>query len=198
MRFSEYFKLNRTQAYLDFVDIPLDTDIAVFLDPTSIKSLNSVWGNELASLLQTFFETVLKLIKSGNNDKAIKLLASLNESSEFHLGYSEGKSQGRGFGEISAETVWGALTRSKASRTGLLRDLEDTVLLIPGVGTDMISDAVCNILRGPLIKYTQNICEYYGIPLTPDVYSGPIWNPQKEVWESSLVPLPIANKKQLF
>ncbi len=26
MRFSEYFKLNRSQAYLDFVDIPLDTD----------------------------------------------------------------------------------------------------------------------------------------------------------------------------
>lgn len=47
MRFSEYFKLNRSQAYLDFVDIPLDTDIPVFLDHGAIKSLDSNWGQNL-------------------------------------------------------------------------------------------------------------------------------------------------------
>lgn len=194
MRFSEYFKLNRTQPYLDFVDIPLHTDVAVFLDPTSIKALDSVWGNELSSFLQTFFETILRLIKEGNNDKAIKLLSSLNERNEFHLGYSTGKSRGHAFGAKSAETVWGALTKSKAATTGMLKDLEDTVLLIPGIGTDMISDAVCNILRAPLIKYTQDMCEYYNIPLTPNVYSGPMWNPIKERWESELVSLPITDE----
>lgn len=61
MRFSNYFNLNRGQPYLDFVDIRLDTDIAVFLDPTAIKSLKSPWGNELSSLLQTYFDTVLRL-----------------------------------------------------------------------------------------------------------------------------------------
>ena len=194
MRFSEYYKLNRTQPYLDFVDIPLHTDVAVFLDPTSIKLLDSVWGNELSSLLQTFFDVVLRLIKEGNNDKAIKLLSSLNESNEFHLGYSTGESRGHGFGKLSAETVWNALTKSKAAKTGLLKDLEDTVLLIPGIGTDMISDAVCNILRGPLIKYTQDMCLFYNIPLTPDTFSGPIWNPIKEKWESELVPLPVTDR----
>ena len=58
MRVSEFFNLNRTQPYLDFVDIPLNTDIPVFLDPNAIKSLESAWGNELSSLLQTFFEVV--------------------------------------------------------------------------------------------------------------------------------------------
>ena len=45
MRFSEYFNLNRTQALLDFVDVPLDTDLAVFLDPGAIRSLASLWGH---------------------------------------------------------------------------------------------------------------------------------------------------------
>jgi len=62
MRFSEFFKLGRTQPYLDFVDIPLDTDLPVFLEPGAIKSLRSPWGNDLSSLLQTFFDTVLRLI----------------------------------------------------------------------------------------------------------------------------------------
>lgn len=55
----------------------------------------------------------------------------------------------------------------------------------------MINDAVCNILRGPLIKYTQDMCTFYGIPLTPDITSGPIWNPKNESWEESLIPLPM-------
>ncbi|UFK92835.1 MULTISPECIES: hypothetical protein [Providencia] len=191
MRFSEYFKLNRSQAYLDFVDIPLNTDIPVFLDPGAIKSLDSNWGQELASHLQSFFSKVLKLIKAGKNGEAQKLLASLNERNEFHLGYSSGKSQGHGFGVSSAHSVWSALTQSKAVTSGLLKDLEDTALLIAGIGTDMISDAVSNILRGPLINYTQEICDYYGIKLTPNIDSGPIWDPHKGVWYNKFVSLPM-------
>lgn len=193
MRFSNYFNLNRDQPYLDFVDIRLDTDIAVFLDPTAIKSLTSPWANELSSLLQTYFDTVLSLIKSGNHDRAQHLLSCLNERNEFHLGYSKGNSKGHGFGSISAKTVWSSLNKSNAAVTGLLKDLEDTALLIKGIGTDMINDAVCNILRGPLIKYTQDMCAFYGIPLTPDVTSGPIWNPQNERWEETLIPLPMTD-----
>jgi hypothetical protein len=193
MKVSEYFNLNKTQPFLDFVDVPLDTDLAVFLEPNAINSLDSPWGHELSSLLKSFFSTVLRLIKEGNHDKAQQLLSSLNESNEFHLGYSKGKSRGHGFGLGSAENVWGALTQTGAAVTGLLEDLEDTALLIEGIGTDMISDAISNILRGPLLKYTQDMCNYYGIPLTPDVASGPVWNPQDERWEEYLIPQPITD-----
>lgn len=191
MKFSEYFKLDRSQPYLDFVDIPLDTDIPVFLEPGAIKSLHSNWGHELTSYLQNFFETVLNLIKKGENSKAQHLLASLNERNEYHLGYSSGKSRGHGFGQGSAHSVWNALTKSKAVSTGLLTDLEDTALLIEGIGTDMISDAISNILRGPFIRYTQEVCTNYGIPLTQNINSGPIWDPQDEKWYSTFVSLPL-------
>ncbi|QNI03806.1 hypothetical protein HXW73_13165 [Halomonas sp. SH5A2] len=57
----------------------------------------------------------------------------------------------------------------------------------------MISDAVCNILRGPLIRYTQDMCVHYGVPLTPGIDSGPIWNPQESKWDHALVSLPLTN-----
>lgn len=198
MRVSEYYNLDRTQPYLDFVDIPLNTDVEVFLEPRAIKGLESPWGNELSSLLQTFFETILRLIKSGEHDKAQILLSSLNERNEFHLGFSVGKSRGHGFGGGTAESVWSALYESNASVTGLLKDLEDTALLIPGIGTDMISDAMCNILRGPLIKYTQDMCTYYDIPLINNIDSGSIWNPLTEAWEQRLLPLPMTDEGKII
>lgn len=191
MKVSEYFKLGREQPYLDFVDVPLDTDIAVFVDPAALRSLESPWGCECTSLVQHFFDAVLSHIKRGQDAQARKLLSSLKEQNEFHLGFSSGKPKGRAFGDKSAESIWGALSTSTASTTGLLKDLEDTCLLIDGIGRDMISDAVCNIIRGPLIRYTQQTCTYYGIPMSAGVDSGPIWNPETEKWQSTFVELPV-------
>lgn len=198
MRFSEYFKLGKTQPYLDFVDIRLDTDIEVFVDPTALKSLKSSWGHECTSLVQHYFEAVLQTIQAGDDQGAQNLVSALCERNEFHLGFSSGKSQGHGFGSKSAESVWGALSQSQAVKSGLLKDLEDTCLLIEGIGRDMVSDAVCNIIRGPLIRYTQDVCRYHGIPLTPGVASGPVWNPNAGIWESSFVELPTTHEGQII
>ena len=149
-------------------------------------------------MVQTFFDAVLSRIKDGKHDEARELLASLKERNEFHLGLSKGKSRGHAFGDESAKSVWKALSKSKAAKSGLLRDIEDAALLIHGIGPDMISDAICNILRGPLIKYTQDICAYYDIKLTPDVDSGPVWHPQSESWKSELVSLPMTSSGKII
>lgn len=195
MRVSEKFNLGLTQAYLDFVDIDVSTDLKVFVDPTALHDLRSQWGNACDSLVQTFFKTVLDSIKNGDHDFAKKLLSNLNERNEFHLGYSKGKSRGKGFGKDSAELVWNALCGSKAAKSGLLRDLEDTTLLIDGIGPDMISDAVCNIIRPQLIKYTQDMCNFYGIQLVDNTDSGPIWDYENKKWTRKLVSLPQINKE---
>lgn len=193
MKISEKFNLGFTQAYLDFVDIDLDTDLEVFIDPTALRDLESPWGAACASLVQQYFETVLDYIKNGEHENAKALLSKLKEKNEFHIGYSKGRSRGSAFGDKSAELIWGELCQSKAAQTGLLKDLEDTCLLIHGIGRDMISDAVCNIIRPKLIEYTQDMCRYYGIKLFQNVNSGPIWNHQTKKWENHLVELPLAD-----
>lgn len=191
MRVSKYFKLDRDQSTLDFVDVPVGADTPVFLDPSRLRSLDSTWASECNSLLQHFFELLLQYIKNGKKESGIYLLEGLNERNEFHLGFSSGRSQGTGFGPKYAQKLWDALNASKAGASGLLKDLEDACLFIEGVGPDRISDATCNIIRGPLIRYTQDMCAYYGIPMTKRVDSGPVWDPVSGRWEDSLVDLPV-------
>ncbi len=45
------------------------------------------------------------------------------------------------------------MSRSEAAKSGLLEDLEDTVLMIEGISVDIVSDMATNIVRGPLIRY---------------------------------------------
>lgn len=190
-RVSQYFKLSRDQTTLDFIDVPIGNDTPVFLDPSRLRSMQSTWASECNSILQHFFETLLRHLQTNNDTAGINMLAALTEKNEFHLGFSKGISDGRAFGRGYAREVWNAMKKSQAGNTALLQDIEDTCLFIEGIGPDRISDVVCNIIRGPLIKYTQDICQYYGIPLTLNVPSGPIWNVDLEVWEDSLVPLPL-------
>jgi len=190
VRVSKYFNLDRDQSTLDFVDVPIGKDVKVFLDPSRLRTMDSQWAAECNSLLQHFFETLLSHLKEGDDAAGLSMLEHLTEKNEFHLGLSKGLSDGRAFGPAYAKKVWLALKNSKARHSGLLQDIEDTCLFVEGIGPDRISDAVCNIIRGPLIKYTQDMCNYYGIKLTPDVDSGPIWDPNLDVWHDELVPLP--------
>jgi hypothetical protein len=191
IRVSQYFSLGRDQTTLDFVDVPIGNDVTVFLDPTRIRSMETTWAAECNSLLQHFFERLLEHIRSNDSVAGLRMLEGLSERNEFHLGFSRGQSQGSGIGRAFAKDFWTALSGSKAGATGLLRDLEDASLFIDGVGSDRISDAACNILRGPLIRYTQDMCHYYGIPLQCGVESGPVWNPLHDKWEDSLIDLPL-------
>jgi hypothetical protein len=153
--------------------------------------MGTVWASECNSLLQHFFQRLLEHIKADNSVAGLRMLEGLSERNEFHLGFSKGLSKGSGIGPAFAQDFWKALSRSKAGKTGLLKDLEDACLFIDGVGPDRISDATCNILRGPLIRYTQDMCRYYGIPLQSGVASGPVWNPLNDTWEDSLIELPV-------
>src|SRR5205807_2200299 len=105
--------------------------------------------------------------------------------------------QGHGVGWDSAYKMWEALSTSTAAATGLLEDLEDTVLLIPGIGNDIVSDITTNIIRGPLIRYTQSQCEFYEIPMRSGVPSGALWNTGGR-WEQRLVDLPTASGSRIL
>ena len=74
-------------------------------------------------------------------------------------------------------------------KTGLIQDVEDSILFIEGVGPDLISDMVTNIIREPLIRYTQGVCDYHSIK-TANVESGNLWDPNQGKWISRYEKLP--------
>lgn len=200
MRVSEYYGLNRTQADLDFVDVNVHGDMPVFVDPRALLSLNTAWGHQCVSLIQDFFSAVLGLIRSGQDARAHELLCMLREPNETRLGLSTAHPRGQCLGEGSALKVYDSLSTSEAVRTGLLEDLEDTVLMVEGISHDKLSDIATNIIRGPLIGYTQDACSLYGIPMVKGVSSGSIWDDVSQGWQNANVHLPIVdgNKKLLL
>ena len=193
MRVSQHYNLGRTQPTLDFVDVVVNGDTPVFVDPTAIRTLETEWGSELVALLQSYFRAVLASVVEGNDQAALSLLAALHEPNDARLGMSSGEPNGSGISEGLADDILGELKASEAVKSGLLADLEDTVLMIYGIGPDRISDMTINILRGPLLKYTQDMCVYYDIPLISDVDSGRIWDPTKPRWTSALIPRPVVD-----
>lgn len=198
MRVSEYFQLNRHQGELDFVDVDIRGDTPVYVDPRALRLLTTDWGQECVSLVQHFFRTVLEAIRAGDDLRAQRLLAGLHEPNETHLGLSADHARGSGLGAGLARDVWEALSETDAAVTGLLQDLEDTALLVPGIDRDRISDITTNIIRQPLIRYTQDACEHYGMPLCEGVNSGALWDQQNSTWTSALVSLPMTSEGKLL
>jgi len=198
MRVSEYYRLGLSQPSLSFVDVDIYGDTRLFISPRALRLLEDEWGDECVSLVQNFFSTVLGHIKAGRTEQAIGLMKVLREPNETHLGLSKGNARGRGLGTKHAADLWHALSQSKAAKTGLMKDLEDTVLLVPGVDVDIVSDITTNIIRRPLIEFTQQICLEHKIPLEAQVDSGPLWHPLKKCWETKYVQLPVTDGGKLL
>lgn len=198
MRVSAYYSLGLTQPSLDFVDVRLDTDVPLFIDPTALNLLDTEWGARCRGLIHDYFSLVLEHISSGEHAKAKALLAQLGEPNETHLGLSKRRSRGHGMGKGLADKMWQALNGSSAVRTGLIKDLEDTALLIDGVASDVISDIVTNIIREPLLEYTVEMANQYGIPLENHA-TRKLWDAQAKKWVVKDMPQAITtqgNRKQ--
>lgn len=197
-RVSDHYGLNRTQPSLEFVDVDIRGDVPVFIDPRALRYIDSPWARECVSLLQNFFDTIMSAIRSGKHAHARALLASLGEPNETRLGLSQGRAQGRGMGEQLANDAWKSLSTSRAVSTGLLEDLEDTVLFVEGIGFDIVSDIATNIIRSQLIEFTQAMCSYYLIPMLPDVVSGQMWDRHARKWRQQYAELPVVGTRKLL
>jgi hypothetical protein len=181
-RASEYFSLERTQPSLDFVDVDVVGDIRLFVDPRAIERLDTDWGQMSLDLIRDYFERVLAAIKEGRKADGLRLLSGLGEPNQTHLGFSRTRAKGSGVGAKIAQELWDALSRSQASKSGLLEHLEDTALLIDDVSIDRVSDIATNIIRKPLTLYTQEQCTSLGIEME-EVGGGATWNYQTGEWE---------------
>jgi hypothetical protein len=69
---------------------------------------------------------------------------------------------------------------------------------VEGISIDIISDMTTNIIREPLIRYTQSMCELYEIPLENGASSGPLWNPSASEWFNRFERLPLTPQGRLL
>jgi hypothetical protein len=194
--FSQAFGLSKSQAELDFVDIPLETDIWLCVDPFAISQRVDPLSQACHTTLLTFFQRLVDSIRSGNNNEARRLLAHLGEPNETHLGLSRKRPQGAGIGSFQSGQIHQALRNSSAVKTGFLSSLEECELMIEGIGRDKMSDLTTNVIRRHLVRYTQEQCSLHGVPVT-NVAVAPSFNPSTLQWESSYANLPVWRGKPI-
>jgi hypothetical protein len=198
MKISEHYGLDRGQGELDFVDVDIRGDTPLYLDPRALRLLTTEWGQECVSLIQHFFREVLAAIREDRDDDAKRLLSGLREPNETHLGLSTDRARGSALGPELAVDVWEALAETDAATSGMLQDLEETALLVPGIDKDRVSDIATNIIREQLIEYTQLAAEHCGIPLEGNVDSGPLWDASAGQWTSRFERLPVTPEGKLL
>lgn len=197
-RVSQHFKLNKSQAELDFVDVPLTGDLPLFIDPYALSKRTDLWSFEASNLVVDFFERAVTHIRNGDNDDAKAILTRLGEPNDTGLGLSRKKRQGKGVSGKQSMELYDYLKDSTAAKTGFLKDLEDCELLVPGISRDKISDITTNIIREELVGYTQDQCNLHGIPME-NVPCGKFWDPQLHEWtQDSYAALPTYKDSRLL
>jgi hypothetical protein len=180
-----HLQIGATQHEVDFVDIDIRNDTPLFIDPHFLALRSDAWSRDATKSIRSFFRHFLTLVRAGNQTMALELFLSLREPNETRLGLSKGRSQGRGVGRDNAIKIFHSLLKSKAVQTGLVEDIEDCRLFVEGIDKDKTSDMTTNIIRRQLIAYTQRQCRLWGIPLTPGVPSGKLWNRAERKWEET-------------
>lgn len=198
MQISHALGLQRTQPELDFVDIDLSTDLPLFLDPAAIYDGESPFAKACSKHLEEFFEAVLHAAMVGDDELGLSLLAGLSEPDEIFLGFSNGEPNGRGVGEKQARAIFAAFKRSKATESGMIRDLNDALMFIPGIGPDKVSDITVNIVRKHLITYTQQQMELHGVDIPNEMPTGLIWDSVECKWTDGYDYIPFIQRKKVL
>jgi hypothetical protein len=197
-KISEYFGLGRGQPSLDFVDTHTERDVELFVDPYAISLKEDAWSNICVDHINSFFQTSIDLIREGDEARAKAVLSNLKEPNETGLGYGTSARRGRGVSGGRALDLYDSLSRSRAAQTGLLTDLGEFDLFIEGIGPDSLSDITTNIIKRPLIEYTQQQARLWGIPLRAGVALPRVWSLDQTGWESIYCALPIVDGHPLL
>ena len=155
----------------------------------SLKS--DLWSTHCREHITSFFQHVINLIRADHVDEAYALFTYMGEPSQTGLGYANSRGSGRGIRGEKARKFFNAILRSRAIQSGLMSDLGEADLFVEGISRDGISDLTANIIRGPLIEYTQKQCTAWDIPLQNDVAAGHIWDPTMLRWIPKHAELPV-------
>lgn len=156
--------LDATASHLNIL---LDRDIEVFIDPSLIKSegyLNSKIQNRCVSFLTKLNE---EFVKKKNEIGALHFLSKLHEPKEFHIGYCSNSISGKAIGIDKSKLIYNSLVANPLNQIGLsiLNDPFNVLLLVEGIGQDNMSDLIANICRDLFSEFTQQQCLKYNIPV---------------------------------
>lgn len=206
---SDIWKLKQKgHEYFDFVDVAVNDDNEIFIDPCLIEKMNDTWSIKAMKHIDSFMNKLFSAYNTGNTSEIRKLLSHAREQNATRLGYGNGDN-GKGNTADGLLEIFHPLTDLiKQIRT--VGKAEDLVLMIPGFAEDGMSDLLTNILHDCLNEFTLEQMNKFGISSNGE-HEFITWNIEQNEWikvkrascfvngkELLLVPKNVVRKNYLF
>lgn len=189
--FLDYFKVDPKQS-IDFLDLKLEKDTKIFLDPYSVAMTNNIHCINAHKCIKAFMETLLTALKNDDQNLAMDLCSHFQEPKGTGIGLTKKSYKGRGAGEIKASKLVEALMSSEAVMSGAIEDLEELILVVDGIGLDTISDITINLGMKHFIEFTQEKCNELNIPMEKSSTKIDYFCHIEKEWKSTYFDLPHA------
>jgi len=166
MTFTQYFNIPQTQP-IEFLDIPLEEDLLVFIDPFLIANArNDRFIAAVHSRMRDFFtELNRSYIVPDARTTGLQFLDKLHEPNEYHLGYSS-RNRGSAISTLRAETIYNSLRNNVLARQAnvtITNEAHNVLLLVEGIGQDIMSDTIANVCRDMFADFTAIQCAIHNI-----------------------------------
>lgn len=194
--------------YYDFIDVAVNDDNLLFIDPLLIEIASDEWCKEANATVKSFFDEFYKVYREKDMVKKRELLSHAGEQNGTRFGYGCGDN-GKG------NTVNGLLEiftplEQLLSEISTMKKAGDLSLLIPDFAEDGLSDLLTNILHEQLNKFTLQQMKKYEVKSNESL---PFWTWDRKdlCWkkierpsycvdgqELLIVPKHVVRKKYLF
>jgi hypothetical protein len=198
MNFKENFGIPAKQP-VEFLNIPLNGDLEAFIDPFLIA--NNIQDPMIKQVHSQMIQFLTKLnrefIVPNDRVNGLPFLDNLHEPNEYHLGYSD-SNKGKAISRTRAEVIFQALRGNRFAKVGIsiTNEAHNVLLLVTGIGQDIMSDTIANVCRDIFAKFTYNQCLLHRIPT--DVFKMYYYNAISKQWENSDLQLPSYKGKPII
>jgi hypothetical protein len=183
---------------IDFLNVVLDTDNRVWIDPMMMHMDKSEMGQTCCAIVRDYFATLLDYAILGDNTNGLAYAEHFTEFNETRLGYSADCPRGVSGGATLGREIFYLIRGSKATKTELIGDIFDGCVMIEKLGVDKMSDFITSLILEELISYTQEQCELHGIPMIETKLKSKYWSHTENKWvNSGKILLPYDEELQL-
>lgn len=194
---SNYLSGNVPKHYnIDYVNIDIDKDQRLFLDPLLIEKDNTAFGLIANRKVSSYFREMYRLYKNNSpKQERINLFSHCHEINSTHFGYATAKT-GSGNTPEGMDLIFSGVT-NYIKNFNLKRPYE-AVLFTPNFAEDGLSDLITNIIFKELSEFTISQCIKYGYPTTPSNSNRYYWDDVSNSWKEYTGEMLVVNGKEIL
>lgn len=147
--------INKKHRELDFVNVPTNRDVELFLDPTKVNSkfLHPVF-KDAAKKVHFFFIEVYRVYIEEGRSAVRRLLRYSSECNFIHFGYSKNNSRGTGASEQMLFDFFEKIIDFGIKERENLLHPASIAIFVPKFAEDRTSDLLVSILKKEIIDYS--------------------------------------------